>query len=124
MLTLFKNCDVYAPAPLGRRDILVIEDKIAAVEKDLKDWEAVPGIEIVEMAGQQVVPGLIDIHVHVTGGGGEQGPTTRMQPLALKDFTENGISSVVGLLGTDGISRSLENLLFQVRALEGQGLSS
>ncbi len=124
MLTLFKNCDVYAPAPLGRRDILVIEGKIAAVEKDLKDWEAVPGIEIVEMAGQQVVPGLIDIHVHVTGGGGEQGPTTRMQPLALKDFTENGISSVVGLLGTDGISRSLENLLFQVRALEEQGLSS
>ena len=74
MLKLWKNCDVYAPAHLGRRDILMEGGVIAAVEPDLRRWESAPEIEIRDLAGAVVCPGLIDLHVHVTGGGGEQGP--------------------------------------------------
>jgi beta-aspartyl-dipeptidase (metallo-type) len=124
MLTLLKNCSVYAPAPLGRRDILIAGGSIEAMEEDLSRFEGLPDVETVDVGGALACPGLFDIHVHVTGGGGEQGPTSRMPELSLEDFTANGVSCVVGLLGTDGVSRSLENLLFKVRALEEEGLSA
>ena len=124
MLTLLKNCSVYAPAHLGRRDILIAGGSIAAMEEDLSRFEGFDEIGTVDLGGDIVCPGLFDIHVHVTGGGGEQGPASRMRELTLTDFTENGVCSVIGLLGTDGVSRSLENLLFKVRALEEEGLSA
>ena len=71
MLVLWKNCDVYAPAHLGLRDILIEGEKIAAVGEDLSAWEQVPQITVRDLGGAVVCPGLIDLHVHVTGGGGE-----------------------------------------------------
>ena len=124
MLTLWKNCDVYAPAHLGVRDILLEGCRIAAIGDNLDMWFSAPEIDVRDMEGEIVCPGLIDQHVHVTGGGGEQGPVSRTPELKLTDFTLNGVTSVVGLLGTDGVSRSLENLLFKVRALEEEGLST
>lgn len=124
MLKLWKNCDIYSPKHLGIRDILIEGERIAAVEENLTSWEAAPEIEVTDMEGAVVCPGLIDLHVHVTGGGGEQGPASRTPELQLTDFTLNGVTSVVGLLGTDGISRSLENLLAKCRALEEEGLST
>ena len=124
MLKLWKNCNVYAPAHLGLRDILMEGGRIAAVGEDLSDWERAPEIEVRDLGGAIVCPGLIDLHVHVTGGGGEQGPASRTPELQLTDFTRNGVTSVVGLRGTDGISRSLENLLAKCRALEEEGIST
>ena len=95
MLKLWKNCDVYAPAHLGRRDILMEGGVIAAVEPDLSRWESAPEIESRDLAGAVVCPGLIDLHVHVTGGGGEQGPASRTPELQLTDFTRNGVTSVL-----------------------------
>lgn len=124
MLVLWKNCDVYAPTHLGLRDILIEGGQIAAISTDLSAWEQAPEIVVRDLEGAVVCPGFIDLHVHVTGGGGEQGPTSRTPELQLTDFTLNGVTSVVGLLGTDGISRSVENLLFKCRALEEEGIST
>ncbi len=124
MIKLFRNCDIYTPAHFGRGEILVEGGRITAVAKDLSDWLGSPGISVYDAEGATVCPGLIDAHVHVTGGGGEQGPTSRPPELQLTDFTMSGVTSLVGLLGTDGVSRSLENLLFKCRALEEEGLST
>lgn len=124
MLKLWKNCDIYAPAHLGKRDILIMGGKIWKIEADLSAWEAFPEIEVLDLAGRTVCPGLIDLHVHVTGGGGEQGPASRTPEIRLTELTKNGVTTVVGLLGTDGISRSLENLLFKCAALEQFGITA
>ncbi|MBQ9535843.1 MAG: beta-aspartyl-peptidase [Clostridia bacterium] len=124
MLTLWKNCDVYAPEHLGKRDILVEGCSIAAVGENLSAWLGAPQLSVPDMEGALVCPGLVDIHTHVTGGGGEQGPASRTPELQVTDFTLSGVTSVVGLLGTDGVSRGLENLLFKVRALEEEGISA
>ena len=124
MLKLWKNCDVYAPAHLGRRDILIIGDKIHQIEPDLSAWETLPEMEVLDLGGAVVCPGLVDLHVHVTGGGGEQGPASRTPEVRLTDLTLNGVTTVLGLLGTDGVSRSLQNLLFKCRALEEEGLTT
>lgn len=121
MIKLLKNCDVYAPEHLGKNDILIAGDKI---EKIAPQIDNIDGAEIVDMQGKIVTPGLIDIHVHVTGGGGEQGYHSRTPELNLSEIVENGVTTVLGLLGTDGTSRSLENLFGKCTALETEGITT
>ena len=42
----------------------------------------------------------------------------------LSELVEGGLTTVVGLLGTDGVSRSMENLVTKARALEQEGLTA
>ena len=53
-----------------------------------------------------VVPGFVDMHVHVTGGGGEAGPASRCPESQLSAFLRVGTTTVVGVCGTDSVSRS------------------
>lgn len=122
-LTLFQRGHVYAPDDLGQQDILVANGKIVAIAPTIaaKDF---PGCQQVDLHGDIVCPGFIDQHVHLIGGGGEAGPHTRTPEVRLSRLVEAGITSVVGLLGTDGITRHPESLLAKTRALEYEGISA
>lgn len=124
MIKLFKNAHVYAPEDLGIKDVLIIGDKICRVADKIDGYEGLAEAEIFDLAGKLLVPGYIDLHVHITGGGGEQGPASRVPESYLTAFTANGITTVVGLLGTDGITRSLENLVAKARALTEEGITA
>ncbi|MBE5701093.1 MAG: beta-aspartyl-peptidase [Sutterella sp.] len=119
---LIKNADVYAPEHLGTTDVFIVNDKIVAVGKDLT--VNVPGMETVDAKGRVMMPGVIDQHIHVTGGGGEAGPVSRCPEASLHEFIEAGITTVVGVSGTDSETRSIENLLAKVRALKTEGLTT
>lgn len=121
-MKLIRNADVYAPAHLGIRDILIEGERIARMEPDLSRYEALAD-EAYDLGGAALVPGYIDGHIHITGGGGEQGPASRVPECPLTALTTNGVTSVLGLLGTDGTSRSLPNLLYKCRALNEEGVS-
>lgn len=123
MIKLLKNAQVYAPAFLGKRDVLVAGEKICRVAEEITGYEGLTGVEVFDLAGKLLVPGYIDVHVHITGGGGEQGPVSRTPESYLTAFTTNGITTVVGLLGTDGITRSVENLVAKARALTEEGIT-
>lgn len=121
-MKLIRNADVYAPEHLGLRDILIEGERIARAEADLSRYAALAD-ETYDMRGATVVPGYIDGHIHITGGGGEQGPASRVPECPLTALTTNGVTTVLGLLGTDGTSRSLPNLLYKCRALNEEGVS-
>lgn len=121
---LWKNCDVYTPEHIGKNDILVAGERIIAIAPSLASLERFAVTEVTDLDGARVCPGLIDIHMHITGGGGEQGPASRVPEARLSEIVSAGVTSVVGLLGTDGISRSLENLLFKCRALNEEGITA
>lgn len=116
------NASVYAPKYLGKKDILVANDAIALIADDLSSYLN-HNIETYDLSGKIIVPGYIDNHVHITGGGMEQGYNSRVVESFLSAFTTNGVTSVVGLLGTDGISRSIESLIVKAKALKMEGLS-
>lgn len=126
MITLIKNAEVYAPESLGRLSILIFNDKIAKIG-DINE-KSVTGIgvdyKIIDAGGDIITPGFIDPHIHLVGGGGEGGFATRTPEVQLSDLIQSGITSVAGLLGTDGTTRHLESLLAKARGLEIEGIST
>jgi len=122
MAFLIKNANVFNPAPLGVQDILVVGKKIVAMGKDLT--VTMPDLEVVDAKGMFVTPGFIDQHIHITGGGGEGGPKSRTPEIVLSELIEVGTTSVVGVSGTDSVTRSIEALLAKTRALKAEGISA
>jgi len=124
MITLLRNADVYAPERVGHADILLAGGRIAAIGPDLqpppKDWN----VEVVDVEGATVVPGIVDVHAHLSGGGGEGGAHTRVPPVGLSTFTRAGVTTAVGLLGTDATTRALPELLAAARGLAHHGLTT
>lgn len=122
-MKLFCNGDVYAPAHLGRKDVLIEGTTILRIADHITGYENNPDCKIYDCSGMKLVPGYIDVHEHLTGGGGEQGPASRVPEAMLSQIVSCGVTTVVGLLGTDGITRSLENLIAKARALQEEGLT-
>jgi beta-aspartyl-dipeptidase (metallo-type) len=121
-MLLLRNADIFSPAPVGRADILLAGGRIERIG---------PGIHIsedycfvVDASSLVAVPGLIDAHVHITGGGGEGGYATRTPEIALSDAVRGAITTIVGCLGTDGVTRSPAALVAKARGLEEEGLSA
>lgn len=121
--TLLKNAHVIAPEDLGVKDILVAGEKIAMIGEGLS-LPAVYDCEVVDCKGNYVVPGFIDSHVHLIGGGGEGGYATRTPEIQLTDITTSGVTTVLGLLGTDGVTRHVASLLAKARGLEDEGITA
>ena len=124
LIKLIKNAEVFAPKYLGKKDVLVIADKIVRIEDHIDGYDNVSEVETFDFSGKKLLPGYIDIHMHITGGGGEQGPASRVPEAMLSQITSCGITTVVGLLGTDGITRSVENLVAKARALTEEGITA
>lgn len=123
-MVLIKSADIFGPAHLGVQDILIQNGKIVAVGKDLSIETNAFEIEIIDGRGLTAVPGYVDQHVHLIGGGGEAGPYSRTPEVMLSDVVRAGVTTVVGVLGTDGTSRHPESLLAKVRGLEAEGISA
>lgn len=120
---LFKNADVYAPKSLGKKDVLICGKKIVAIEDSI-DATKLPSCEVIDVAGNKFCPGIIDQHVHFTGGGGEAGPATRAPEVKLSALVEAGVTTALDLLGTDGITRHPETLLAKTRVLNIEGITA
>ena len=121
-MLLIKNAKVYAPEYVGKKDLLVCGGKIECMEDKIEDFPI--ACEVIDAEERILTPGFIDQHVHVTGGGGEGSFHTRTPELQLSELVKGGITTVVGLLGTDGLTRSVENLYAKVQALCEEGVSA
>lgn len=121
MFTLIKGTDLYSPAWEGKQDVLFAHRQILAVG----DLSAPVGYdtEIIDGTGKILIPGLIDSHVHIIGGGGEGGYHTRTPELQLSDAVGSGITTVIGVIGTDGTTRTMAELIVKARGLEEEGIT-
>ena len=122
MAILIKNARVFAPKDLGVVDVLMANERILAVGKNLAP--NLPDLQTIDAKGMIMTPGFFDQHIHVTGGGGEGGPATRTPELVLSELIACGTTNVVGVSGTDYTTRSIPNLLAKVRALKAEGVSA
>jgi beta-aspartyl-dipeptidase (metallo-type) len=128
-MMLIKNATIYDPAFCESRNMSVAGGKIIGF---LSDEEATKMEELLVMVNGLVIdasncivtPGFVDIHVHLTGGGGEMSFASRTPEANVSDLILGGCTTVVGVLGTDYITRSLENLMAKVEACNEEGITA
>ena len=123
-LILLRNAELYAPESMGRRQLLLGGGRVLWMGAAGDDAPRGLPIEVIDLEGRRLLPGLIDGHVHVTGGGGEGGFATRVPPVPLSRFTSAGITTVIGLLGTDDCARTPRELVATLLALREEGLGA
>jgi beta-aspartyl-dipeptidase (metallo-type) len=122
-MLLIRNANVYAPEPLGKKEILIGGNTILGISDKIGLPQGID-VEIFDAKGLHIVPGLIDNHVHIAGAGGEGGPSTRTPELTLSRMFEGGVTTVIGCLGTDGLTRSVESVLMKAKSLRFEGASA
>lgn len=123
MFKLLKNLHCFSPHDIGQKDIFVSFDKISFIADDINPSN-LPHVEVINGSGCIAVPGFIDQHVHIAGGGGEQGPHSRTPEIMLSEIIKAGVTTVVGVLGFDSVTRNIAGLLAKARALENEGIST
>jgi beta-aspartyl-dipeptidase (metallo-type) len=123
LLQLITNAHVFAPEDLGVRHLLIGGGRILGISDSRDSLFAAAATEI-DLQGKRLLPGFIDGHAHLTGGGGESGFSSRAPPVPLGIFTRAGVSTVVGVLGTDDTTRDTRSLVAQTRALREEGLGA
>jgi len=123
MFTLLKNANVYSPDYLGKKDILFCFDRIVSIDNAI-NTSMFKNAEVIDCSDRIIFPGFIDLHVHIAGGGGEGGYSTRTKEAEAAEILQNGVTTVVGVLGTDSITRNVPNLYAKAKQLELEGLST
>jgi len=123
-IKLFKNAHLLAPEDLGVQDVLVAASKIIAIGSDLTAGDSNFPVEIIDASDFYLTPGFVDSLVHFIGGGGEGGFASRTPEMQLTDATLGGVTTAIGVLGTDATTRTFSNLLAKAHALESEGIST
>jgi beta-aspartyl-dipeptidase (metallo-type) len=126
VFTLIEGGEIYDPEPRGRGSLLMVNGRVAQV--GAVDGGAVAALglpcEVVDARGCVVTPGFIDPHEHLIGAGGEEGFASRTPEVTLEEILLSGLTTVVGCLGTDTITRSLKALAARTAQLEQAGVSA
>jgi beta-aspartyl-dipeptidase (metallo-type) len=124
MFELITNARIYAPAALGMGCVLTCAGKIVYIGKSKPELGIGLEVQVTDIEGQMLLPGLIDGHAHITGGGGETGYSSKVPPVPLSEFTGAGVTSVIGLTGTDDVTRSTSALIAATMALREEGMNA
>lgn len=123
-MLVIKNAELFAPQPIGKQDVLIGGEKILAIEPAINPASLPGEVQVLDAHGMLLTPGFIDGHQHFTGGGGEGGFQTRVPEPSISVNFKNGVTTAVGLLGTDSLTRSVENLYAKTQALNAEGMTA
>jgi len=125
LFTVIRGGEVFAPESTGRREILISGERILAIGEGFADkTAALGGARVIDATGRKVVPGFIDQHLHILGGGDFEGPLGRVPELHVSWITEGGVTTAVGIMGIDMESKGLHGLLVKACELERSGLTT
>ena len=124
MITVIKNIEVYSPKYLGKKQVVIVSDTFEGIYDEINIPKDFVNIKEIDAEGYIMFPGFIDNHVHITGGGGEGGFSTRTREISFSELTNAGVTTVVGCLGTDSVCRNMNTLIAKAKALEEEGINT
>lgn len=124
-ILVLRGATAYAPAALGRVDVVVAAGRILAVEPEGRIGQ-ITGLTAreIDLKGGLLMPALVDQHCHPLGGGGWAGYGTLNEAIPVEDFLSAGIGTLVGVLGNDTAVRLPAALLGRIRFLAAKGLTT
>jgi len=126
VILLIRGGVVYAPARVGSASVLSLNGTVAVVgEVNPAALDSV-GVDVdtLDAAGCIVTPGLIDPHVHLIGGSGEQGHGSATPEIAPGELIEAGVTTVVGCLGVDTTMKPMTTLVGKAKGLRAEGITA
>ncbi len=109
-----------------KTDILVAGTKIAKLGSvDTQDVRAL-GVdtETIDCSDMYLIPGLIDSQICMVGGSGETGFLSQPPRITIDECIRGGITTTVGAIGVDTLTKTMANLFSCVSAFREAGLSS
>ncbi len=112
MDTVLKGGTVICGSGTYTGDILIRDGRIVSI---LKDAEAAPGTEVIDVSGLNVVPGFVDIHVHFREPGFTAKETIRTGSLAA---ARGGYTAVCAMPNLDPVPDSPETLAVEQAAID------
>ena len=121
-LTLLNNAEVFSPDPLGRRQVLVGGGSILALGSDLGQID--PSLcQVIDLAGARSCPAC-STPTCTSRAAAAKPAASRVPAVQLTDLTRAGVTTAVGVLGTDGTTRTVAALVAPTLGLREQGLSA
>src|SRR5437764_8450400 len=81
-------------------------------------------VDALDASDAVIIPGVIDPHEHLIGGSGERGFASQTPEVHLHELIEGAITTVVGCLGVDVVTRTMPALLAKVKGLRREGLGA
>lgn len=124
MITVIRDVEVYSPEYLGKKNVVVVGNKFEGIYDEINIPSNFIEIKIIEGKGKLMFPGFIDAHVHILGGGGESGFSSRTPEIKFTDLTKAGITTAVGCLGTDNVCRDGKALVAKAKSLDVEGITT
>src|SRR3954447_7987819 len=117
---LIEGGELYTPEAAGPGSVFIACGRILEVGRVTGAFHR----DILDAQGCVVTPGLIDPHEHLIGGSGERGFHSQTPEIFLHELIEGAITSVVGCLGVDVVTRTMPALLAKVKGLRREGISA
>ncbi|MGB9867423.1 MAG: amidohydrolase family protein [Bacillota bacterium] len=119
-LTLIKNAKIYGRGEA--MDLLLGGGRVLGVGPGL----GVVGtsVNVVDVEGRAVVPGLVDQHIHFIGAAGDEGPNSQTPELFASHLVCAGVTTAVGCLGFGRATESVKHLYAKAVALQQEGVST
>ena len=121
---LIHNANLYAPTPRGIQDILIVNGSVVKIAPHIDAAPIELPLQVIDAAERMVIPGYVDQHVHIIGGGGESGFYSRTPEIMLSNLTTAGFTTVIGVIGTDCTIRHPETMLAKARGLTQEGITA
>lgn len=118
MKKLYKNAYVYAELNTGERAfvkgwLLTDGELISGLGYGEPDGNFGEDIQTVDLGGDILAPGLIDVHTHGRAGGDFNSADAASMTKMSRSYLESGVTSVMPTLASDtldGLYRSIENI--------------
>lgn len=126
-VVIIENAEIYGPLRLGKKTIVMVHEKILAIcdQVDHKVWDNLRiEYEVLDASDCYVTPGFIDPQEMLAGGSGEQGFNSQTPRIELSEIVTAGITTVVGCVGADTVTKTQQALLGCVKSLNAEGLSA
>lgn len=126
MIQYLHGGEIFDQGAFHRADLLCVGGRIAAWgQQDPATLDKL-GIQVtvIDCSGKYIIPGLVDPHLHLSGGSGEKGFHSQSFPVLISECIEGGVTTVVGTLGVDTSTKTMLDLLAKAKAYNEIGLSA
>ena len=124
-MLLLTNGRVFINGIFDKKPILICHGKILNFQNVTESCRKELHIEVVDCSDKYIIPGLIDPHLHLAGGSGEQGGfASQSNRILVSECIEGGITTAVGTIGVDTTTITMRALMASVKALNESGISA